>query len=640
MPDWKPEIRRRLASLRLAPVREAAIVEELAQDLDDCYVELISGGATEAEAYQQTLAELSSYELLARELRRAEWQMAPEPIVLGTNRRTNMIVDLWQDLRYGARVLLKQPGFTLIAVITLALGIGVNTSIFTLFHSLALRPLPVKDPEQIVSVLQTFKGEFSRQVAGNIALLSYPEYLSYRDRTRAFSGLVAYRGEQLSLGGSEAERIRGLFVTDNYFFMLGAETALGRGFATNECQMAGACPIVVLSHGFWQRRFGSDPEMVGKKVTLNRQPFTVVGIAARTFRGMQLEVPDVWIPLMMRGQLIPGEDFLPRPNCSWLDVVGRLKPDVPLKQAQVEMSLVAGGLDLEYPGRKTAVSVAPATYLSLSEARGSGIPVLTVLMMAVGLVLLIACANVSNLLLARAVARQKEIGVRLALGASRGRLIRQLLTESLLLACSGGAGGLLLTFWIPRVFLTAIPGGIALDVSPNLSVFGYCFLVSLTAGVVFGLAPALEATRLNLTSALKAEGAALGQHSTFLRRSRLRNLLVITQIVVSFLLLIGSGLLVRHLQRALATNHGFDPRDVLVLSFDLSSEGYDAPRAAVFYQQLGERLNALPGVKSVSLASNIPLMRTSRMPIVIEGREDDLNRPGLVVTAPVKAPFS
>src|SRR4030095_676765 len=309
---------------------------------------------------------------------------------------------------------------------------------------------------------------------------------------------------------------------------------------------------------------------------------------------------------------------------SWLYVVGRLKPGVPLKQAQAEMSLVAGQSDrngavTEYPERKTNVIVASGALLNSPEVYKKGAPLAALLMAAVGLVLLIACANVSNLLLARAVTRQKEVGVRLALGASRGRLVRQLLTESLLLALLSGAGGLAFAFWLPRVFLSGLNRSLNFDISPNLTVLGYCFLVSLGAGVVFGLAPALNATKLDLISTLKAEGTMISPRFS---RSRLRNLLVVIQVAVSLLLLTGAGLLARGLHRAQSTDLGFEPGNLLALSVDLASAGYDAPRAAIFYQQLNERVKALPGGPSVSLAATLPLGAVNIATVTIEGRQE------------------
>src|SRR5215831_4716858 len=309
MAEWRQEIRRRLAGLMLAPTREVAIVEELAQYLEDHYAELLASGMTEAEAYRQTLTELSGSELLAHELQRAERQVAPDPIAPGTNRRTNMIADLWQDLRYGARMLLRSPIFTGVATLTLALGMGVNTAIFTLFYSLAWRPLPVKDPASVVNIWQTISGDdYGRRLEGNPSQISYPEYINYRDQTRSFAGLAAYAEEKLTLTGGDAERINAQVVTDNYFAVLGGEAALGRTFVPNECQTPGACSQVVLSHTFWQRRFSSDPNVIGKTLILNRRPFTVVGVTARSWSSMgivagplfdlPLIAPDIWGPLM------------------------------------------------------------------------------------------------------------------------------------------------------------------------------------------------------------------------------------------------------------------------------------------------------------------------------------------------------
>jgi macrolide transport system ATP-binding/permease protein len=526
-----------------------------------------------------------------------------------------MLTSTLHDLRYSLRALIRHRTFTLAALLTLALGIGINTSIFTLLYSVAFRPLPVKDADRVVNVYQILDGEFSRQVEGNVALLSYPEYLSYRDRVPGLSGLAASADVKLYLGGNNVERINGLMVSDNYFSLLGGGSALGRTFFDEECPTPLQCPVAVLSYSFWQRRFGSDASVAGTSITLNRQRFTVVGVAARDFRGAEMTVPDVWIPVTMQPAVMPDNKFLDLANCSWLSVIGRLKDGVSLPQVQAEMQLVASQMDHDYPGRRTTVNVMPGSYLNFPEVRDEGTPVAILVMAAVGLVLLIACANVSNLMLARAGARRKEIAVRLALGASRWRLIRLLLTESLLLAVVGGVVGLLLAVLLPPILFTAIPEiGLDVDFKPDATVFAYMFLVSLITGVVFGLAPAIESTKPNLTDALKStrSGARVA-------RTRLRSLLVIGQVAVSLVLLITAGLLVRGLQRAQSTDLGFDQKNLLVMSMDLTTQGYDEARAATLYAQLAERLKALPLIKSVSLAEVAPFSGARETAIDIEG---------------------
>src|ERR1043166_5854204 len=320
------------------------------------------------------------------------------------------MLNTFHDLRYAFRSLIKHRNFTVAALLTLALGIGINTSIFTLLYSLAFRELPVKNANRMVNVYQRFEGEFDREVEGSASLFSYPEYLNYRDRVNGLSGLAASSDLKLYLGGGKVEKINGLLVTDNYFSVLGGTSALGRTFYDKECQTPLQCPVAVLSNGFWQRRFGSDTSVIGTSITLNRQHFTVIGVAAADFRGAEMTVPDVWIPLTMQEAFMPDSKFLSRPNCSWLTVVGRLKDDSSLKQVQAEMQLVATQMDQEYPGRKSTISVMPGSYLNSPEVRSQGTPIAVLVMAAVGLVLLIVCANVSNLMLARASARRREIG--------------------------------------------------------------------------------------------------------------------------------------------------------------------------------------------------------------------------------------
>jgi len=530
------------------------------------------------------------------------------------------MLNTFHDLRYAFRSLLKHRNFTVAALLTLALGIGINTCIFTLLYSLAFRQLPVKNPERVVNVYQRFEGEYSREVEGSPSLFSYPEYLNYRDGVNGLSGLTASYELKLYLGGDKVEKINGQMVTDNYFSVLGGTSALGRTFYDKECQTALQCPVAVLSNGFWQRRFGSDSSVIGTSITLNRQHFTVIAVAAPDFRGAEMTVPDVWVPLTMQEAFMPDSKFLSRPNCSWLAVLGRLKDDSSLKQVQAQMQLVASRMDQEYPGRRSIVSVMPGSYLNNPEVRSAGTPIAVLVMAAVGLVLLIVCANVSNLMLARGSARRREIAVRLALGASRWRLIKLLLTESLLLAVLGGLAGLFLSMFVPQILMSLIPEvGLDINLKPNATVFVYMFLISLVTGAVFGLAPAIQSTKPDLTAALRS-----GRNKTRVSRPHLRNLLVIGQVAVSLVLLIAAGLLVRTLQQAQSTDVGFDSKKLLVLSMDLNALGYDEARTITLRAQLAERLKNLPGIQSVSSAEIMPFAGRRDDAIDVEGGESGL----------------
>ena len=552
---------------------------------------------------------------------------------------------LWQDIRYGARTLLKKPGFTLIAVLTLALGIGVNTALFTVFDAFVLKPLPLKDPDSIVKI------SGRRPDGGRTFLFSYLDYLDYRDRNHVFEGLVAWNKAAPVLGEKPAgpvddsfvlsgshEYIFGQIVSGNYFSVLGAEMALGRAFSPEEDRGLGAHPVMVLSYGFWQRRFNADPGIIGKTLKLTGQPYTVIGVAAREFIGTEPDAPQFWVPLMMRDQIIQAGDWnhkrwLTERNADSFALTGRLKPGVSRQQAQAEMSVIAEQLAQAYPERNRKIGVSlsgGATFVEINELT----PVVP-LLVAVGLILLMACANVANLLLARAATRGSEIAVRLALGASRWRVIRQLLTESVLLSALGGAAGLLLTIWtlaalyplvmsrlpVPRALIESF----ALNLDPDYRIFGFALLASLIAGVAAGLAPALQASRPNLTSALKDEGSTFGQH---LSQSRLRNALVVIQVAVCLTLLIAAGLLVRNLQKVRTIDIGLETAKVFTVSAGLQTPQKDAVREAELRRQLAARLRSLPGVKAVSLATRQPLFgRPNRTRVTLPGQARPEDQP-------------
>jgi predicted permease len=607
--DWRPEIRRRLANLQLEPTREAAIVEELAQHLADCYAELRASGATEAEAEHQTLAELSGNELLARELRRLKQQIPPEPIVLGANRRTNMIADLWQDLRFGARMLLKQPGFSLIAVLTLALGIGANTAIFSLVDSVLLKTLPVNQPEQLVIVATGAPGQQSPPGSS----FSYPLFRELRDKQSSFSGIIARAVVTLSLRASgQAERVVGEVVSGNFFSVLGVPPLLGRVFTEADDQTPGAHPVAVISHHFWQRRLAADPNIVGKTIHLNGYPITVIGVTRPGFYGVEVGVgPDVRIPLMMYGLGRKTSIFEQR-GISWLEVMARLKPGVSLQPAEAATDVIyqiarepdvrqVTGEDAtsrDFRGARIRLLSAAHGFSSLSHQFS---PSLKILMCVAGIVLLITCLNVANLLLARAVARRKEMATRLALGAGRSRLARQLLTESLLLAVSGGLLGLFFARWGTDVLLRFLPQGFVptlVEVKLDMRMLGFTLGVTLLAGMLFGLAPALQATRTDLIPALKAESGALAGGR---RRWELRRLFVILQVALTLLLLVVAGLFGGSLQNLKALTAEYQTDQVLLLSFDPGQKGYSREQIRNFYAQLLEQAQTLPGVKQASI---------------------------------------
>jgi putative ABC transport system permease protein len=610
MSKWKQEIRERVASLKLAPAREAEIIEELAQHLEDRYAELLSGDATPEEAYRAALAELSEDELLAHELRRVERGATPEPIVLGTNKRRNMIADFWQDLRYTVRTLWKQPGFTTMVTLTMALSIGVNITFFTLF-SLVFRPLPAKGSGVVVDI----KSEGASGMRG----YSFTDYEYFREHTQVFSDLIASAGTVLKLGpggAEEAQHISGAFVSDNFFSVFGARTVLGRAFAPEENRAPGQNPVVVLSHPFWQGRLGGDPNIVGKTVWLNGNPLVVVGVMAPDFVGLglrKLRVNDVWLPLMMRSEVSPQDLGASSKSGGSLSITGLLKPGRAPAEASAEVQFFSGqlaraGSEIDPNARVVAQPLFVIT-------SGSDVwTIITVVMTATAMVLLIACSNIANLMLARAARRRQEIGVRLCLGASRSRLVRQLLTESLLLAVLGGGAGLLLAWWSLKAFLTsallsqtpALPSvdTITRFLDPDARVLTLTFLLSLLAGLAFGLLPALRATGDDLVSTLKDEGAAFGRR---MARSRLRNGLVVAQVALSMVLLIVSGLLLRGIIRGSAINPGFETKNLLHLEPRTAQAGYDQARAQRFREELTERLEALPGARQVSEALGIPL---------------------------------
>jgi len=513
--------------------------------------------------------------------------------------------NLGHDLRFALRMLTKAPGFTAIAVVTLALGIGVNTAIFTWMKAIVLEPLPgVERPAELVMLA----GQ-NRDGTGCCWGTSYLNYVDYHNRATTLD-ILGYEIASVSITvDGQPERVTATIVTGNYFDVLGVKAEVGRTFIPDEYQESGRAPVIVIGHALWQRRFGSDPTIAGRSITVNSSPFTIVGVAPRGFGSAMPGIAfDVFVPVTMQAAVVPGADRLHARDAAWLDLVGRLKPGATLAQAQAEMDVISRQIGHEHPGLFTqegrTLGVYPPTRSPLGLA-GSAYPILLVLMAVVGLVLLVACANVANLLLARAGARRREMAVRLAMGARRGRLVRQLLTESLLLAAVAGVIGLASGTWISRGILAFLPSmdlRIALDLGPDRLVLLFTAAVALATGFVFGLAPALQTSRVNLVSALKMEPSA-GAAS----RAWLRGALVVGQVALSLVALVTAGLFLRSLWNARAIDPGFDTGPALLASMDLFPNGYTAETGAVLYRRLLEGSRTLPGVTGVTFARRPPL---------------------------------
>jgi putative ABC transport system permease protein len=518
---------------------------------------------------------------------------------------------LAQDLRYGVRVLLKNPAFACVAVLSLALGIGANTAIFSLVNGALLKPLPVAEPDLLVWVW----GKFSM---GETARTSPPDFLDYRAQNRSFESFAAYVESSLNLtGDGEPERIAGSFVTAEFFETLGMMPAAGRGFLPDD-ERAAEPHVAVLSDGFWKRRFGGDPGVVGRTIVLDGNSVTVVGIMPARFSFPR--ATEVWLPTPFQSEELQVRRF------HFLQAIGRLEPGVTLEQAQAEMDTISAGLERQYPDSNTGWSLRLTRFQD--EIVGDVRPALLVLLGAVGLVLLIACANVANLLVARSSARQREIAIRAAIGASRWRLARQLLTESVLLSLAGGALGLLLAVWgaealaagIPDEAFAFIPGGV--DFGVDARVLGFTLAVSLVTGAAFGLVPALQSSRPNLNEALKDGGRTASEGAG---RGRLRGALVVTEVALSLVLLVGAGLLIKSFMRLRDVDPGFDARNVLTALVDLPGAKYEErARRVAFLDQTLERVRALPGVRSAAAVSSLPMSgRGGDTYFAVEGRPLD-----------------
>jgi predicted permease len=516
------------------------------------------------------------------------------------------MTSFWQDVRYGLRTIAKAPGFAAIAILTLALGIGANTTIFSWINSALLNPVPgLASPSEVVSLTLSKPGD-------NPFPFTYPDVEAIRDGQQSFTGITACNFAQMSLTGKgKPERVFGMVASANYFDVLGIRPMLGRGFLPAEDEKPGGAPVAVISYRLWQTHFGANPDIVGQIIKINQHPYAIVGVTPPVFQGSQTGVrTEIWVPIMMEAQLDPLGDLLHDHHQFWLLAFGRLKRGVTLQQAREEMTLRLKPEVKNYPEEHKGHDSVTAYPLwrnpfGLNQFFSTLLPML---MAIAGLVLLLACANVANLMLVRSVGRRREIAIRMSLGASRWRLVRQLLVESLMLALAGGAVALLITFWTEGTLLKFLPatedGPLSLSISTDRAVLLATFMISVITGVIFGVLPALRNSGVAPVAVLKED---TGSASGSLKKARLASGLVVAQISLSLLLLICAGLFIRSLLSAQQINPGFNPQNVLIASYDMFTAGYSDASGAEFNRQLVAKLEALPGIQSVALADRVPL---------------------------------
>jgi putative ABC transport system permease protein len=615
MPDWKEEIAKRLASLKLTPAREAEIVEEVSQHLEDRYRELVAGGAEEEQARRAALEELSEEDLLARGLRQVEREVKQEPLVPGGEGGGNSFASVWQDIRYASRVLRKDPGFAAVAVLTLALGIGANTAIFSFISGVLLREPPVPEPGRLMMLRsKNPKGVW----AADRSPVSALDFLDWRAQSTSFAGMVAASFDDFTLSGDfEPERLPGARVSPDYFSLLRIAPTLGRAFAPQEDQ-AGRARVVMLSERVWERRFAADPQVVGRTVKVNGESCTVVGIVPSRFQLWSFPA-DVWLPLVFT----PGQLGSEGRKTRFLAVFARLKPSVSETQAQAEMATLAGQLGASHPETNKGWGVGVKSLQEYSIEDANVRPALAFLMATVGFVLLIACANLANLLLARNSGRQREFAIRTALGAGRARLARQLLSECLLLSLTGGSLGLSFAYFCAQLVRAKMNWNeYAFALGQTISIDGrvlvFTLAVAVTAALIFGLAPALQISRPDLNAGLKDNArTTTAGHETH----RLQSLLVAGELGLSAILLTGAGLFVENFLEELRTNVGMNPGNLLTATVSLSGPSYQQPSKQVaFFQEVLRRLESSPQVESAAVTTDLPVTFPGEVRFTVEGQ--------------------
>jgi putative ABC transport system permease protein len=615
MPDWKQEISRRLADWELAPAREAAVIEELSQHLEDRYEELLAGGAMPEEAYRATLAEVRESQLFAGGLRRVERLASREPVVLGTDERRNMLADMWQDLRYGLRMMRKNPGFTVIAALTLGLGIGAGTAIFSAINALLLRPLPLEDVERLVYGATMREGFDPFRV-------SLLDYAAIRRRSHSFTGIGLGASRHFNLiERGEPERIHGAAVMADYLSTLGVRPALGRIFTAEEDRPNGPM-VALLGYGLWQRRFGGDRNLVGQSLSLEGHSYTIVGVMPPGFN-----LPygaEIWTPLQTVADGLPLQQSAARGHA----MVARLRSGVSVEQSDAELKAIARQLEQEYPQthRGWGFKVISLRRELIDDLDGRVHRSLVALAAAVGFLLLIACVNVASLLLARGVAREGEVAIRQSLGASAWRVARQFFAENLLLAAAGGVVGLSIA-WQALPLLSAhnpiqtvTLAAYLRDLRIDGRVLGFTLLMTLLTALIFGIIPAIRAVRTRSLAAVmkhreqRSGGDASGR--------RLLGALVVVELALAVTLLVGGGLLIQSFQKLQAIDPGFRPENLLAMQMTLSPNKYPNHEQRVAYiERVLHGVKALPGVISTGTTTNLPLdTDTFDSQFAIEGR--------------------
>jgi predicted permease len=590
---WFRRLAGTVASSRHERDMAAEFESHLAFHIDDN----ISAGMSPAEARRQALLKFGAIEAVKEQHR----ERGGFPFVGRVG----------QDLRFAARLLRKAPAFSITVIVTIALAVGVNTAIFTILNAAALQALRLPGGDRLATVSLELEGPGRRGVSGARSMLSFPEYEAVRDQTRAFDGVIAYAPtKDVTLGGAEPRTVIATLASCNYFDVLQVHPALGRGLNADDCRAPGTGNVAVLSHDLWTSVFAADPRVVGRAISVNRHPFIVVGVAPAGFHGTEIVPQALYLPVTMQGSVDRERALLANANVSWLMVIGRLRPDASLSSARAALAIVAARMSATSgTGRTYRLKARQTTLAALPEMRTTVLGIAAVVLAAVALVLLLACANIANLLLARAASRRRALAVRMALGAGRRRIVQQLLTESLLLSVIGGVAGVVAASWSARAIVAYLlahmpPGTEPLVFEPRLDGRVLLYALGLTAltGLAFGLVPALQSTRRDLASDFR-DAAATDRRST----RRWQSVLVTLQVAVCLVLLLSAGLLSRGLYRAHTIDPGLSMNDVSVLSYDLIGAGYKPAAAEVFQRQLIERLAALPAVRSVAQAHPLPL---------------------------------